>query len=425
MLLRFSVTNHLSFRDKQELSLVASSLKDVEAGLLDCPAINGPKILPAVVIYGANASGKSNFVGALAYMRSQIRGSHMRGEPSGGVKRMHFALDPHCAKTPSKFDIDFISNSVRYHYGFESSDEAFISEWLYAFPRGSRQMLFERKGRGFKFGRNLKGRNKVISDLTRPNSLFLSTAIQNDHKQLLAAAEFFQSLRIDRAVSIPGELVSMQLAAKDVDERVIDFLGKIGTGVIAYRRQEKELDIRYLTMQREIYSALQSGGMADENGEIEFSTKEISVELAHRGSGGDSVFLNLNRESAGTRRLLMLLGRIYRALDRGGLLLIDELDASLHTQACEALLALFSRPEINTRGAQMIATTHDTNLLRSSLLRRDQVWFTEKDLEGATHLYPLTDIRTREGDNIGRGYLQGRFGAIPFAGPVSDLFVAS
>lgn len=425
MLLRFSVTNHLSFRDKQELSLVASSLKDVEAGLLDCPAINGPKILPAVVIYGANASGKSNFVGALAYMRSQIRGSHMRGEPSGGVKRMHFALDPHCAKTPSKFDIDFISNSVRYHYGFESSDEAFISEWLYAFPRGSRQMLFERKGRGFKFGRNLKGWNKVISDLTRPNSLFLSTAIQNDHKQLLAAAEFFQSLRIDRAVSIPGELVSMQLAAKDVDERVIDFLGKIGTGVIAYRRQEKGLDIRYLTMQREIYSALQSGGMADEKGEIEFSTKEISIELAHRGSGGDSVFLNLNRESAGTRRLLMLLGRIYRALDRGGLLLIDELDASLHTQACEALLALFSRPEINTRGAQMIATTHDTNLLRSSLLRRDQVWFTEKDLEGATHLYPLTDIRTREGDNIGRGYLQGRFGAIPFAGPVSDLFVAS
>lgn len=425
MLLRFSVTNHLSFWDKQELSLVASSLKDVEAGLLDCPAINGPKFLPAVVIYGANASGKSNFVGALAYMRSQIHGSHLRGEPGGGVKRMHFALDPNCAKTPSKFDIDFISNSVRYHYGFESSDEAFISEWLYAFPRGSRQMLFERKGRGFKFGRNLKGRNKVISDLTRPNSLFLSAAIQNDHKQLSAAAEFFQSLRIDRAVSIPGELVSMQLAEKDVDERVIEFLGKIGTGVVAYRRQEKELDTRYLTMQREIYSALQSGGMEDEKGEFELNTKEISIELAHRGPGGDSVFLNLNRESAGTRRLLILLGRIYRALDRGGLLLIDELDASLHTQACEALLALFSRPEINTRGAQMIATTHDTNLLRSSLLRRDQVWFTEKDLEGATHLYPLTDIRTREGDNIGRGYLQGRFGAIPFAGSVSDLFVAS
>jgi hypothetical protein len=102
-------------------------------------------------------------------------------------------------------------------------------------------------------------------------------------------------------------------------------------------------------------------------------------------------------------------------------MVVDELDASLHTQACEALLALFASPKTNPKGAQLIATTHDTNLLRSPLLRRDQVWFTEKDGEGATHLYPLTDFRTRKGDNLERGYLQGRYGAIPFAGSPADI----
>lgn len=108
-------------------------------------------------------------------------------------------------------------------------------------------------------------------------------------------------------------------------------------------------------------------------------------------------------------------------MDQGTPILIDELNASLHTQACEAILALFSLPAINAKGAQLIATTHDTNLLHSPLLRRDQIWFTEKDGDGATHLYPLTDVRTRKGDNLERGYLQGRYGAIPFAGSASDL----
>lgn len=117
----------------------------------------------------------------------------------------------------------------------------------------------------------------------------------------------------------------------------------------------------------------------------------------------------------------MLLGQAFDCLDRGGTLVVDELDASLHTQACEALFALFCSKHNNPNSAQLVATTHDTNLLRSNHLRRDQIWFTEKDPAGATHLYPLTDFRTREGDNLEKGYLQGRFGAVPFAGSVGDL----
>jgi AAA15 family ATPase/GTPase len=123
--------------------------------------------------------------------------------------------------------------------------------------------------------------------------------------------------------------------------------------------------------------------------------------------------------------LLALLNHVFQALDTGSVLVVDEPDESLHTKACEAILTLFSTPDTNPKGAQLIATTHDTNLLGSPLLRRDQVWFTEKDPEGATHLYPLTDIRTRRGDNIEKGCLQGRYGAIAFSGPLRDLVLTS
>jgi AAA15 family ATPase/GTPase len=130
------------------------------------------------------------------------------------------------------------------------------------------------------------------------------------------------------------------------------------------------------------------------------------------------------QEIDGTQRLLRLLVPLFKALDTGSAMVLDELDASLHTQACELVTALFSSPRTNPKKAQILATTHDTNLLRSAYLRRDQVWLAEKDAKGATHLYPLTDFRTRKGDKLARGYLQGRYGAIPFAGSPSDILPA-
>lgn len=119
---------------------------------------------------------------------------------------------------------------------------------------------------------------------------------------------------------------------------------------------------------------------------------------------------------------MVLIGSIFKAVDAGSLIVVDELDASLHTQVCEAVVSLFSNPEINKRGAQLLATTHDTNLMCSPILRRDQIWFTEKDQIGATHLFSLSDLQTRKTDNIEKGYLQGKFGAIPFSGSIAELF---
>ena len=422
MLLRFSVSNHLSIRDFQELSFVASSLKDRDEGLISCVAAPKGAVVPAAVIYGANASGKSNLVSAMSVMRLMVLFSQTRGEPGGEVLRHPFKLDPACAGEPSRFEIDFVVDGVRHHYGFEASDDAFESEWLYDFPRSHRRTLFERESGEFRFGRGLKGRNAVIADLTRPNSLYLSAAAQNGHERLSRVFGYFQSIRNAHAIVIPGAAASVLLVGKELDRRVIDFLGRIGTGVVAYRRKETEYADETEAFQRDFLAAMKKRGDVPADLEAFMSGDwRTAIELAHQDQNGEKIYFDLNLESAGTRRLLFVLGFAFQALDEGTPLFVDELDTSLHTQAAEAVLQLFCLRKTNPKGAQLVATTHDTNLMRSPLLRRDQLWFTEKDAAGATRLYPLTDIRTRKGDDIGKGYLQGRYGAVPPDDPVSAL----
>ena len=218
-------------RDRQELSLTASSLKDPTEGLIDCPSLPNGSVLPAALIYGANASGKTNFVDSFRVMREMVLNSHNKGEPGGGVPfRLPFALDPAAAESPTQFDVDFVMDGVRYHYGFEASDEAFLSEWLYAFPKAHRRMLFEREGDEFYFGRALGGHNKTIADLVRPNSLFVSAAAQNDHEQLSGVYAYFRSIRGVDGSDIPGHTVSSYFVEEEPDDRMMDFLAKIGTG---------------------------------------------------------------------------------------------------------------------------------------------------------------------------------------------------
>ena len=188
-----------------------------------------------------------------------------------------------------------------------------------------------------------------------------------------------------------------------------------------YRRQESELSEQILEMVKILDSVMEKYSKEEFETDFPDDYKRVEIELGHIGKDNNKIYFPLERESAGTRRLLIILHQAFQVLDEGSILVIDELDASLHTHACGALLELFSSPRTNPKGAQLIATTHDTNLMRSPCLRRDQVWLTEKDAGGATHLYPLTDIRTRKGDNIELGYLQGRYGAIPSDTPISEL----
>ena len=417
MLLRFGVSNHLSIRDQQELLFTVSALHDREDGLIDCAGAPRGSIVPAVVMYGANASGKSNLIHAIGTMQRLVLTSQTQGAPGGGVPHHAFKLDDASRERPSQYDVDFFLDGVRYHYGFESSDTRFEAEWLYSFPKSHRRTVFERQRDNFRFGRELRGRNRVIAELTKPNTLFVSAAAQHRHEQLSRVFSYFRSLQSFMSIFVPSEQAALAFAQDGLDPRVIDFLERIDTGVCDYQLKETALPEEMANLQQEVLDLIKRRTATP----IDFETtdKQHTIELAHKSRSGKPVYMELGMESAGTLRLLMVLSLVYRALDHGVPVVIDELDASLHTLASETILQLFCSRETNPRGAQLIATTHDTNLLASPLLRRDQVWFMEKDAYGATLLFPLTEIRTRSGDNLEKGYLQGRYGAVPFSGPRS------
>ena len=423
MLLRMGVSNYLSIAERQEISLVASKLKGPEGALIDVPGGSELKALPSAVIYGANASGKTNFIKAFRFMKQVVLYSHRRGDPDGGVPRISFGLNPDLADEPTQIDADFIVNDIRYQFGFECDDHAFTAEWLYAFPEGKRRKIFERSGNDVEFGPSFKGPKKVLVDLMRPNSLFLSTATQNDHDVLTEIVSFFKNSRFNSAVSVAAEMLNSTIKKSQIDERTIKFLELIGTGVTGFKISDVDIPDNVRAFTQEIKS-LARKHMGDG---IQFETtkengKHVLLELQHKGTPNSQFFFSLERESSGTRRLILILNDIFKSLDEGSLTIVDELDASLHTFAAEQILKLFADKEINKHGAQIICTTHDTNLLGSCVLRRDQVWLCEKDEVGASSVFPLSDKKSRPNDNFEQGYLEGRYGGIPYSGNLKSLF---
>lgn len=420
MLMRFGVSNYRSILDYQELLLIASALKDPGPDLIAKDRIR-ERVLPSVLIYGANASGKSNVLSALNFIRSAVLNSHKSQSPNSKIPRNPFLLRPSSSQLPTKMDCDFVVDGIRYNFGFVASDEAFEEEWLFAFPEGNRRKWYYRKrGERISFGKYFRGKNQSIADLTRPNVLYLSSAAQNAHEQATHIFNYFeQSWRPVISPALDKERLAEELS-NGIDQRIIDFLRLADTGI-------KSAKVSELAPPEDVTNLLgRLKNVADaEFPELKFDpiTAKNKLSLAHYGGeeGSEEIFLNINLESRGTLRLLKLLHPVLHALDTGGLILVDEIDSSIHALLSRGILSLFSSSKTNRYGAQIIATTHDTTLLCADFLRRDQIWFTEKDRTGGTHLFPLTDIRTRNTDNFEKGYLQGRFGAVPFLGPIDDL----
>jgi len=418
MLVRFSIENHFSIREEQELSLVCSSLKDPIGALFSVPNTE-LKLLPAVVLYGANASGKSNFISGLEFLSETVRYSHERGKPEGGVPRSPFALEKKWSDAPTRCNIEFLVNDVRYEYGFSCNDDAFLEEWLYAHPSGKRQTIYRRESdrKQMYFGKNLRGNVKTIESLMRRNSLYLSVAAQNANEQLTPIYTYLTNFSFKFGVQSGSFDAQSAFLDGNFDRRMIKLLQRADTGISDYRFEDMKIEP-------------ESPFIKDFSELVKKHLKEVSLDtlkgkrisLAHTNAAGEPQYLSLSSESSGTLRLLVLFKEIFSALDRGTFLAIDELDASLHTYLVEDIISLFNSKTANEKGAQLVATTHDTNLLCGKLLRRDQIWFVEKNKVGASVIYPLTDIRTRNTDNIESGYLEGRFGAVPFRGRL-DLLV--
>ena len=400
MLLRFRTRNFRSIRDEVELSLAAANISDLAEAVIDSPfAERG--VLRAAAIYGANASGKSNVLRALQFMRSAVARSQRLWSPEG-VPQDPFLLDAESAKLPSFFEVSLVLDDVRYEYGFELDAKRVVREWLHAYPTPRRQVWFERTGDDFSFGKFLVGENAVIQGLTRPNSLFLSAAAQNNHDQLLRVYRWFSPQPSFEATNRTHLFQYTAALADDVRYKdvIADMIGAADLGIERFEIQPSDEE-----------------GTLKTTLSMNFSwrtERSRRVKFFHRTAAGESIQMPLATESDGTLAYFALLGPIAQVLLAGGLLAIDEITSSVHPLLARNIVGFFNSPETNQRGAQLIFTTHDATLLDSGLLRRDQVWFTEKDGAGATHLYPLTDFKPRRGENVRTGYLQGRYGGIPF-----------
>lgn len=423
MLLRFGASNYRSIKDYQELSLVASSLKDLKVHLCESEGFK-EKILPAIAIYGANASGKTNILKALNFMVSGILKSHLTGRVEGGISRPFFKLSQRYKELPSKFDCDFIHNKVRYHFGYIVDNHRILEEWLYAYPHGTRQVWYHRKHDSSEmyFGKFLKGKNRVIEELTRDNSLFISVAAQYNHEQLSEVYKFFKENLIFSFNNF-GTLSesSKYISDECLKDRIISFVRQADTGITSAKVVKVEVPEHIKDFDSKLNTLISE--FTDTNKvKVKTNIDANQIIFAHRGEDGDDIFLDINTESRGTIALIKMLGPIFDSLSAGKTIIIDELDTSMHSLLSRKLIELFNSNFTNTNCAQIVFSTHDTSILSREVLRRDEIWFTEKNSEGATEIYSLADIKSRQSDNFENGYLQGRYGGIPFLGNVDDLF---
>jgi AAA15 family ATPase/GTPase len=280
--------------------------------------------------------------------------------------------------------------------------------------------LYERDGKNVDFGSTMLGAKKPLVDFMRSNSLFISTATQNDHEELSKIVSFFRSIQYSGTLSVSPMTITNTFKEDQIDPRTIIFLQSTGTGVVGLEQREKDVPESVKIMNTELFAVARKHLGDVVSSDEESTGKDVEIQLLHQGLDKRHA-LPLRSESAGTRRLLLMMSKIFHAIDKGSLIIIDELDASLHTLVAEQILELFTNPTYNVHGAQLIATTHDTNILACDHLRRDQIWFCEKDEIGVSRIFSLADFKLRPTDRFEKGYLEGRFGAIPFAGNLAAL----
>lgn len=443
MLLSFAVTNFRSFREEQTLSLVASNRHTDHPEHLTNLADFGESILPVAVIYGANGAGKSNTVKGLALMQRLVTTGTSPGKK---IPRTAFLFGGVAPDEPTSLEVRFLSAESVFSYGFKISDTVVVEEWL-DLVRGSRSInLFERITRpdgtpvieaGEALSEGSLGNHSKVLALTkvgiRANQLFLAgireSVDEQGHGPLIQAVlQWFSALTIvapDANFRRLGELVAKDNEFADFAGR---FLHDASTGVARLRVESTELNEGApgfpSDLVRELLEDAQPGetrvrrvngvDIVAERGEGNKVTLR-SIRAEHNAAGDTTVSLPFEEESDGTRRLTHLLPALFQLRSEKKVFVIDEIDRSLHPLLSHKFIEFFLHA-CKGKGSQIIITTHESNLMDLSLLRRDELWFTEKNHEGASSLYSLSDFKVRTDLKIDKGYLFGRFGAIPFLG---------
>ena len=433
MLIEFTVGNFCSFRDRFTLSMVAAKLAAKDKSLDENNVIvqpNHPPLLTSAAIYGPNASGKSNLIGALMFMRGFALGSLQGTEATGGIGVDPFRLNARTVQQPSHFEVVIIIERQRYRYGFEVTGDIVVNEWLYTVPKKTEVRLFERTPDGITIGASFKEGRK-LQEQTRPNALFLSVVAQFNGTIAQHVIGWFRRLGIvsglnDMSMKVYTE---QKLVEADGGKEIVALVTKLDLGIAdlkAIKGTVEDLDLPP-DMPDELQRAMRT--IIQHNKETGFT---VEVKTTHRvfddeGREAGLVEFDLDvDESSGTRKLFAMAAPLMETLARGNTLVVDELDSRLHTALTREIVKLFNSNETNPNGAQLIFTVQDTNLLDNSLFRRDQIWFIEKDSRGASQLYSLAEFNKVRNDlSFERNYIQGRFGAVPYVDDLSTVLKES
>ena len=413
MLLQFTVSNYGSIRNEVLFSLVPSADKEHPENLVEK---GGFKANAIAAIYGANASGKSTLFRAMTSAINYIRTSNLY-QVGQSIPVVPFKFCDHPEENTTKFEFTFVAeDGMKYVYGFSATVKAVSEEYLYRYKTAWPSMVFERQGDNYKFSRADKAALSPLTRMNTSNKLFLSTATQWNAEQTMIPYKWFAE-KIDTQTSMEN------LDAHALEEYRIN--KEDNTAFLVKLMSQADINITDVTVNTKEIKQQTTGGLLIDglviNNQIIRPQTNYQVEITTGHSITDEkgktkrYELSLNEESTGSIQLFYFAPFLKRTLENGKVLVIDEIDRSLHPFIVKFLISMFRNREMNQHGAQLIFTTHDTTLLSLDTFRRDEVYFTEKDKDtGITDLYALDDFAVRKDENIEKGYLLGRYGAIPF-----------
>lgn len=409
MLLAFRLRNYRSFRDECTLSMVASTdkdLTDTNTFALALPGIS--RALRSAAIYGANASGKSNLLKALALMRGVVVESFAL-QPGQQYYVQPFRLDAATATEPTMFEAEILIDGARYQYGFEFTQQAIVAEWLNVYQKAKPQNWFDRKtdlatGKvSVITGTHLTGQKRVWAEATRPNALFLSTAAQFNSEQLQSLFAWFAN---NLVVMPEGGLISPEFSTGYIQDAVRN-------KAIVSMMSAADIAISSITTVRQ--RGFEHHVELDPTGRpaARMDERDLVLPRFMHSSGKLDVEFDFQDESFGSQKLFALAGPLLDIIANRKVLVIDELDRSLHPLLMRQIVKMFQDPRQWQRGGQLIFSTHDTSIMDPTIMRRDQFWFTEKRADQSSVLVPLTEFSPRKGEALEKGYLSGRYGGVP------------
>lgn len=408
MLIQFSVTNFLSFRDEVILSLSTNKDNSHKENLL---FYKNERILPSVAIYGANAAGKSNLHKAMSAAIRMIRSSNNL-QIDQPLLITPFLLNENSRNNKTKFEFIYVYNGIKYVYGFVLDTKYVWEEYLYEYRSSKPSMIFERSNiNTYRFTSKSKPQLSKIVDKNTSNKLFLATATSWNSDLTKDAYMWFSNMVDTYDSQNLEELMFKEFEKNDdsLNEFILHLLQKADINITNFNYEKNKQDANQMLMDIEDFINLRF----KDSGILKQPKIMTSHQVIENGKKQEYE-LNYFDESNGTKRLFTYGPVLKNALENGKTIIIDEIDNALHPAMTKSLIEMFQNPNINKKSAQLIFNTHEISLLDLNLFRRDQIYFVEKDNKtGVSDLYSLDDFSPRKSENIQKGYLQGRYGAMP------------